>query len=134
MQHPGQRHADASSTRTRIGSSRRIRRVAALGLRSMVVVGFVAWLGVEAALMGPAACELAPGTSIYGESAWSWLQLGQVCTWELPVAAGGLEYERGPGFSRWLLVPVLAMWAASLRLLGTTPALIETAAPPSLHR
>jgi hypothetical protein len=86
----------------------------------MVVVGFVAWLGVEAALMGPAACELAPGTSIYGESAWSWLQLGQVCTWELPDAAGGLEYERGPGFSRWLLVAVFAMWAASSRLLGTT--------------
>jgi hypothetical protein len=118
MQHPGQRHADASPTRTRIVDSRRIRRVAAVGLWSMVVVGFVAWLGVEAALMGPAACELTPGTSIYGEPAWSWWQLGQVCTWELPDAAG--EYERGPGFSRWLLVVVFAMWAASSRLLDTT--------------
>jgi hypothetical protein len=94
--------------------------VAAVGLWSIVVVGFVAWLGVEAALMGPAACELTPGTSSYGESAWSWWQLGQVCTWELPDAAGRLEYERGPGFSRWLLVVVFAMWAASSRLLGTT--------------
>jgi hypothetical protein len=99
---------------------RRFRRVAAVGLWSMVVVGFVAWLGVEVALMGPAACELTPGTSAYGESAWSRWQLGQVCTWELPDAAGGLEYERGPGFSRWLLVVVFVMWAASSRLLGTT--------------
>jgi hypothetical protein len=121
MQHPDQRHADASSTRTRIGNSRRFRRVAAVGLWSIVVVGFVAWLGVEAALMGPAACELTPGASVYGESAWSWWQLGQVCTWELPDPAGGLEYERGPGVSRWLLVVVFAMWAASSRLLlGTT--------------
>jgi hypothetical protein len=120
MQHPGQRHADASPTRTRIGNSRRTRRVAAVGLWSIVVMGFVAWLGVEAALMGPAACELTPGTSIYGESAWSWWQLGQVCTWELPVAEAGLEYERGPGFSRWLLVIVPAMWAASSRLLLDT--------------
>jgi hypothetical protein len=120
MQHPGQRHADASSTRTRIVDSRRFRRVAAVGLWSMVVVGFVAWLGVEAAVMGPAACEPAPGTSIYGEPAWSWWQLGQVCTWELPVADAGLEYERGPGFSRWLLIIVFVMWAASSRLLGTT--------------
>jgi hypothetical protein len=120
MHRPGRRHADASSTRTRIVDSRRIRRVAAVGLWSMVVVGFVAWLGVEAALMGPAACELTPGASIYGDPAWSWWQLGQVCTWELPVPAGGLEYERGPGFSRWLLVVVFAMWAASSRLLGTS--------------
>jgi hypothetical protein len=37
-----------------------------------------------------------------------------------PRPCRGLEYEHGPGLSRWLLVLVLAMWAASLRLLGTT--------------
>lgn len=124
MQHPGQRDSGASkadsTTTACIVDRLRARPVAAVGLWLIVLVSFVAGLGLEAALMGPVACELAPGTSVYGEAAWSWPQLGQVCSWELPFPDVGLEYQRGPGFSRWLLVLVLAMWAASLRLLGTT--------------
>lgn len=96
----------------------RRRSVASTALWLLAAAGLVGWLALEAVLMGPLACELAPGTSIYGEAAWSWLQLGQVCTWELPLSEGGVDYARGPGLNRWLLVTVLVMWAASSRLLG----------------
>lgn len=99
-------------------SKHRSRRVmAANGLWLVVAVGFLLWLSFEAATLGPAACELAPGSSFYGDASWSWLQLGQVCTWEL-LPETAVQWERGPGLNRWIFAALLTAWFASLRLLS----------------
>jgi len=91
--------------------------MAANGMWMVAAVGFLLWLSFEAATLGPAACEPAPGSSFYGDASWSWLQLGQVCTWEsLPDNA--VQWERGPGLARWIVVALLSAWFASLRLLS----------------
>jgi hypothetical protein len=109
---------DVDSRSKPLAESRPSRAMAATGMWLIAAVGFLAWLGFEAATLGPAACELAPGSSLYGDASWSWFQLGQVCTWELlPEIA--MELERGPGLNRWIFVVLLTAWFASLRLLGT---------------
>lgn len=101
---------------SRAESEHRSRQAMANGMWLVAAVGFLAWLGFEAATLGPAACELAPGSSFYGDASWSWLQLGQVCTWEL-FPGTAVEWERGPGLNRWVFVALLTAWFASLRLL-----------------
>lgn len=103
---------------SRTESKHRARRMmAANGMWLVAVLGFLVWLGFEAATLGPASCELVPGSSLYGDASWSWLQLGQVCTWEHPPESAE-EWQRGPGLSRWMFVALLTAWFASLRLLS----------------
>jgi hypothetical protein len=116
-----QRASGAGVTRgeppSRTESKQSARRVmAANGMWLVAALGLLVWLGFEAATLGPAACELAHGSSFYGDASWSWPQLGQVCTWELPEAA--VEWQRGPGLNRWIFVAILTAWFASLRLLS----------------
>ena len=124
MEHPGNSGSTTDATNGAssgtVGRRLRARPVVAVGSWLLVAVSFIAWLSLDAAIQGPAACELARGTSIYGEATWSWRQLGQVCTWEL-FDATGVEFQRGPGFSRWLFTFALVVWGGSLQLMWNSP-------------
>jgi hypothetical protein len=81
-----------------------------------LAAALVGTLVVEAMLLGPTSCELAAGSSIYGEASWSWLPPGVACRWELEL--GGdvpVVVTSGPSWARMGMALVLAGWAAALR-------------------
>ena len=65
----------------------------------------------------PLSCSLGePGSqseSVYGESRWSWAELGEVCRFELPMIPA---FEQGPGLTRWGFVVALLGWGSALGL------------------
>ena len=82
----------------------------------VVVAALVGVLVVEASLLGPTSCELAAGSSIYGDASWSWLPPGVACRWELDLGAGTpIVVAAGPSWARIGMVVLLAGWAAALR-------------------
>lgn len=84
----------------------------AWGVAMAALVGF---LVVEAMLLGPTSCELAAGSSIYGDASWSWLPPGVACRWELEVGGVPTVLTSGPSWARVGMVLLLAGWAAALR-------------------
>ncbi|GLU49893.1 hypothetical protein [Nocardiopsis ansamitocini] len=79
------------------------------------------WLGLlvaEWATSGPTSCDLSPGSSVFGTVSWSWLPPGRTCTWVLGLDSGPVTVVHGPPTARLGTAAVLALWGASLVLLG----------------
>jgi hypothetical protein len=89
------------------------------------IVGWLVWsaaaaalvgvLVVEALLLGPTSCELAAGSSIYGDATWSWLPPGVACRWELEVGGDTTVITSAPSWARVGMLLLLAGWGAALR-------------------
>ena len=80
-----------------------------LALGAFTVYVFADWV-----LMPPGdslfSCRLDPSSdpssAVYGDSYWSWSQLGEVCDFG--------SFERGPGLSRWAFGVGLLGWGSAL--------------------
>ena len=73
-------------------------------------------LVVEALLLGPTACELAAGSSVYGDATWSWLPPGVACRWELEVGGDtSTVVTSGPSWARVGMLLLLVGWGAAIR-------------------
>ena len=85
----------------------RRRRVSTRLARRALSVSWFAWLAVGVMgivflqLAGSAGCEHETGDSNFGESSWSLVPFGHVCTWTLE--GNGVDDRQGP-------TPVWSLW------------------------
>ena len=74
----------------------------------------LAWIGSVAAeqlLFGSdVGCELAPGSSVFGDAGWSWIPLGRTCTW----VVDGATVVHGPSLTELLIPATLLVWLLTL--------------------
>ena len=97
-----------------------------MSTRRAATVGFAVW-GLVALMMlasltfeglvltGPLSCELVPGSSVFGQSHWSWIPLGRYCVYDL---GNGLpQYVVGPSMRRGWVALTLLGWPLSLYAL-----------------
>lgn len=80
------------------------------------LLAWVAYLAFEA-FVGFANCELVAGTSLYGESVWTWLPPGTACVYD----AGVLGREVGPHIDAppldrlGIALVLFVLWPVTLR-------------------
>ena len=94
----------------------------------LCLLGFAGVLIVDAVTSGPTACELAPGTSIYGEASAS--LMGTSCSWDVTLEGGDtIRVTDGPSPARAGVAGALVLWGASLLAWSTTADAQHRAAP-----
>lgn len=84
----------------------------------VALVGWVCLLGLERATMGPTSCELATGSSIYGDASWSWLPPGVRCEWGTEVEGEPVRIAEDPPVARVGTAIVFLLWGGSLWVLS----------------
>lgn len=77
----------------------------------LALAGALALEAYEVLAMRSIACELVPGSSVYGHASWSWLAPGKTCTYALPATP---IYVDAPAPARVALVALLAAWPATM--------------------
>jgi len=95
-------------------------RVLALGWAALWLLACCAWIariGLEWYLSGSVLCML-EGSSFIGESSWSWLPPGQVCTWEVTAAGQSFTITEEPPTERLVVPVLLLLWGVSVATLG----------------
>ncbi|MBE2997721.1 hypothetical protein IDM40_03215 [Nocardiopsis sp. HNM0947] len=95
-------------------------RAAVLGWATLWLLSCCGWIlliGLGRYSSGPTQCAF-DGTSFFGESSWSWLPPGQVCTWE--VTAGGQSHTvtDAPSAARLAVPVLLLLWGATVATLS----------------
>ncbi len=69
------------------------------------------YLGLEAQFQ---TCELAPGTSVYGDADWSWFPPGVECTYDEDSLGRVARHIDSPSLDRLAIALVLMLWPLTL--------------------
>ena len=112
-------HKDLTITirnRSNVTTDRRLLGLGVVWL--MVTLLWIAFIVGEAYMSGPTSCDLVPGRSVFGESSWSWLHLGETCTWKTELEGNPITIVQQAPAARMGVGIVLAFWGASLLVLG----------------
>ena len=77
-------------------------------------------IAVESVFTTTSACELAPGSSIYGEASWTWMPPGRVCEWTLSIGGSSVSVVSEPPVARLGILVVLIVWAGTIFWVRST--------------
>ncbi len=95
-----------------------------------VCLAWIALLGVEFLLSGSATCELARGSSIYGDATWRWLPPGTTCRWSEVIYGSNVVITREPPMARVGIGLVLLAWGCTIYILGRRSRGVQPPVPP----